>query len=335
MDLNLLWFLLIGVLIAGYAVLDGFDLGVGVISLFVPEGHRRTCVASIAPTWDGNEVWLITAGASLLAAFPPVYAGVFSGFYVAFLLLLLALIARAVSIEFSGTAITSWSRRAWALGFGLGSLVPAVLLGVAVGNIVRGVPIDANGDFVGTFWGLLNPYALLFGLLGLAMFLTHGAVYLALKTTGDLHSLAAKVARRGVYAWVVLYLGTTVATAMAAPSLFWQSLSRPVSWFVAAVLVGGLGLAMVWVRAAAWGRAFLGTAIAIVASVGLVGATLFPLLVPSSVDPAFSLDIYRHSSSPKTLMTMAIIVAIGMPFVIGYTIWVYRVFRGKVQGGGY
>ncbi len=337
MDLNTMWFLLLGILIAVYAVLDGFDLGVGVISLFSRrEDHRKTCADTIAPVWDGNEVWLITGGAMLLAAFPPVYATVFSGFYLAFLLLLPALIVRAVSIEYRNVVDSPRWRRAWDWGFGIGSLVPSVLFGVAVGNILRGLPIDAAGDFRGTFLGLLNPYALLLGLLSLSMFVTHGAIYLGMKATGGLQARATAAAARAWVAWVVLYLGATAATAMAAPSLLADGLRRPVSWAFAALLVASLALVRVWIGSGAWGRAFAASSTAIVSVTSLAGAALYPRLAPSSLDPAWSLDIFRHSSSPRTMLTMLVIVAIGLPFVIGYTIWVYRVFRGRVrEGGGY
>ncbi|MBM4395035.1 MAG: cytochrome d ubiquinol oxidase subunit II, partial [Deltaproteobacteria bacterium] len=279
MDLNVTWFLLFGVLIAVYAMLDGFDLGAGVISLLSRrEDHRKTCANAIAPVWDGNEVWLITAGASLFAAFPPVYATVFSGFYLAFLLLLLALIVRAVSIEYRNVVDSPRWRRAWDWGFGIGSLLPSILFGVAVGNVMRGLPIDAAGDFRGTFLGLLNPYSVLFGLLSLAMFVLHGAIWLAMKTDGDLAARAAAFARLAWVAWIVLWLGATAATAFAAPDLFAAGTGRVASWAAAAVLVAALALVRVFIASGAWGRAFAASSAAIAAAVGLVGAALFPRL---------------------------------------------------------
>ncbi|MCL5030614.1 MAG: cytochrome d ubiquinol oxidase subunit II, partial [Bacteroidetes bacterium] len=176
MDLNLTWFLLVGVLIIGYAILDGFDLGVGVIHLFTKdEIEKRIEMNAIGPVWDGNEVWLLTGGGALFAAFPIVYATVFSGFYIAFMLLLTALIFRAVSFEFRGKVNSSGWKKLWDLAFGLGSLLPSILFGVAIGNILRGIPINEQGNFTGSFIDLLNPYSILIGLLSLAMFIMHGA----------------------------------------------------------------------------------------------------------------------------------------------------------------
>ena len=185
MDLNTIWFILVGVLIVGYAILDGFDLGVGVLSLFARnEDERRLHLNAIGPFWDGNEVWLLTAGGALFAAFPEVYATVFSGFYIAFMLLLVALIFRAVSIEFYHQVDSPSWRTAWGWAFGIGSLLPCILTGVAFGNILRGIPLDAHREFTGSFFTLLNPYALVVGVLSLAMFIMHGAVFMAVKTYG-------------------------------------------------------------------------------------------------------------------------------------------------------
>ena len=185
MDLNIIWFLLIAVLLIGYAILDGFDLGVGVLHLFTKdENERRININSIAPVWDGNEVWLLTAGGALFAAFPIVYATVFSGFYLAFMLLLFALIFRAVSMEFRGKVDSPKWRSVWDWAFGLGSLLPALLYGVAIGNILRGIPINSEGYFTGNFFSLLNPYSILVGLLSLVLFTMHGSIYLSMKSAG-------------------------------------------------------------------------------------------------------------------------------------------------------
>jgi cytochrome d ubiquinol oxidase subunit II len=199
MDLNTVWFLLIGVLLVGYAVLDGFDLGVGVLHLFAKSDHeRRVHLNAIGPVWDGNEVWLLTAGGAMFAAFPIVYATVFSGFYLAFMLLLFALIFRAVSLEFRGQFENPRWRSFWDWAFGLGSLLPAVLYGVAIGNVIRGLPIGADGSLNVSLFALLNPYALLIGLFSLAMFVMHGAAFLAVRTEGELQE---RMARATVGAW--------------------------------------------------------------------------------------------------------------------------------------
>ncbi|MCX5758171.1 MAG: cytochrome d ubiquinol oxidase subunit II, partial [Candidatus Hydrogenedentes bacterium] len=220
-DFNTVWYLLVGVLIVGYAILDGFALGVGVISLFLRDPKEgRICMKAIGPVWDGNEVWLLTAGGALFAAFPPVYAAVFSGFYIAFTLLLVALILRAVSLEFHSKVDSAKWRDVWSWAFGLGSLIPAILFGVAFGNILRGLPIDAKGEFTGTFLGLLNPYALLVGLLALAMFIMHGATYMTLKTGGELRERMHAWALGGWAALAILYIPGTLFTMLTSPFLF-------------------------------------------------------------------------------------------------------------------
>ncbi|HYG68979.1 MAG TPA: cytochrome d ubiquinol oxidase subunit II, partial [Anaeromyxobacteraceae bacterium] len=218
MDLNTIWFVLVGVLLAGYAVLDGFDLGVGVLHLFAKdEEERRVHVKAIGPVWDGNEVWLLTGGGALFAAFPAVYATVFSGFYLALMLLLLALMARAVSLEFRHQFEGARWTKVWDWAFGLGSLVPALLFGVAVGNIVRGVPVTASGDWAGSFLGLLNPYALVVGVVTLLLFTLHGALYLRMKTTGALAVRLGRVVPPLWFAFVVVYAFATAATAQVSP----------------------------------------------------------------------------------------------------------------------
>ena len=205
--LQVIWFLLIGILLAGYAILDGFDLGVGFWHLFgKKDEERRIFIRSIGPVWDGNEVWLLTAGGALFAAFPPVNASVFSGFYLALVLVLLGLIFRVVSIEFRNQLEDPSWRRRWDLAFSLGSALPALLFGVALGNLVRGLLLDESGDYIGGFFALLNPYSLLVGVTGVAMFATHGALYLALKTEGELQVRARGWASRAWIAYLVLFL---------------------------------------------------------------------------------------------------------------------------------
>ena len=213
MDLNTAWFLLIWVLFIGYALLDGFDLGVGLLHLFAQDDReRRICTNAIGPVWDGNEVWLLTGGGALFAAFPVVYATVFSGLYLAFMLLLLALVCRAVSLEFRSQVDSPGWRRIWDWSFGLGSLISAILFGVAMGNILRGLPIEPDGTLNVPFLALLNPYALLTGVLTLAAFVMHGAAFLALKTEGALQQRMARWTTGAWMVFVLLYLAATMAT---------------------------------------------------------------------------------------------------------------------------
>jgi cytochrome d ubiquinol oxidase subunit II len=327
-----IWFFLFFVLIAGYAVLDGFDLGVGVLSLFNnSDEERRLYVNAIAPVWDGNEVWLLTGGGALFAAFPPVYATVFSGFYLALMLVLVGLIFRAVAMEFRGKVESAGWRRLWDGAFGIGSLLPALLFGVAVGNILRGIPVGSDGEFAGTFFGLLNPFSLLIGVLGLVMFIAHGAIYMALKSDGDLQQRMLAVASNLWMAWIVLYVLATLYGFFEAPHLFTATLSNPLFWLFFLLLLVALVSLPLQLKPGKRMMAMITSSVAIAATIGAAATALYPNLVPSSIDAAYSLTVANASSTQRTLWTMLVIALIGMPIVIAYTIVIYRVFKGKVQ----
>ncbi|MCK4343209.1 MAG: cytochrome d ubiquinol oxidase subunit II [Phycisphaerae bacterium] len=331
MDLNMVWFLLIWVLLAGYAILDGFDLGVGVLHLFARDDRqRRIHLNAIGPVWDGNEVWLLTGGGALFAAFPPVYATVFSGYYLALMLVLFALIFRAVSMEFRGQIDNPSWRRLWDWAFGLGSLIPAIIFGVAIGNILRGLPIEADGSLNIPFLALLNPYAVLIGVLSLLMFVMHGAAYLAVKTEGDLQQRVARWTSGVWMAFVVVYLVATIATFFVSSFLFEGVLSNPLFWIFFLLLLASIVYIPIVNRAGKFLRAFLGSSATIAAMIGLTAVSLFPRMVPSSLDLASSLTIYNASSTPRTLTVMLVIALIGLPLVIVYTVCIYRAFAGKV-----
>jgi cytochrome bd ubiquinol oxidase subunit II len=331
MDLNTIWFVLVAVLITGYAILDGFDLGVGVLSLLArDEAEKQVHLGAIGPVWDGNEVWLLTGGGAIFAAFPAVYATVFSGFYLALMLLLLALIGRAVAMEFRHQDDAPGWRRGFDLAFGLGSLLPAILFGVAVGNVLRGVPVTAEQEWAGSFLGLLNPYAILIGLVSLAFFTMHGALYLRMKATGALEARMARWITPLWAAFAVLYAAATAATVVVSPFLF-QKLGNPL-WIVltVALLVALLAIPVLSRQGRA-GAAFAASSATIACMILVAAVSAFPVLVPSSIDLANSLTAYNASSSKLTLTVMLIIALIGVPLVLGYTIFVYRQFRGKVQ----
>jgi cytochrome d ubiquinol oxidase subunit II len=331
MDLNMVWFLLVGVLIIGYAILDGFDLGVGVLHLFArTEEERRVHINAIGPVWDGNEVWLLTGGGALFAAFPVVYATVFSGYYIALMLLLTALIFRAVSMEFRGKVDAPGWKRVWDWAFGIGSLLPAVLFGVAFGNILRGIPLDAAHNYAGTFFTLLNPYAVLIGVLSLVLFTMHGAVYLAMKTAGALQARVIRWISPLWMATVALYVVATLGTMFVSPFLFDRVLSNPLFYVLFLLLLGSCIMIPVAVKAGKFGRAFVASSVTIAMMIGLSALSLFPRLVPALGDLPNSLTIYNASSSEATLSVMFIIALIGMPLVIAYTIFIYRAFKGKV-----
>ncbi len=329
--LQITWYFLFGVLVAGYAILDGFDLGVGVLSLFGRKGEeRRKYLNAIGPVWDGNEVWLLTAGGALFAAFPPVYATVFSGFYLALMLVLTGLIFRAVSIEFRSKVEDPRWQGFWDWGFGLGSLLPALLFGVAVGNIMRGVPLDAAGEYAGSFFTLLNPYSLIMGLLGLTMFICHGAIFMAIKSEGDLRESMLKWASKTWIVWILLYVLATILTFWVSPGLLEGQIASPIFWPVFLLFLVALFALPMLIRAERMGLAFIGSSTAIAGMIALAGLGLFPNLVPSLNNPELSLTIMNSSSTPTTLKTMLVIALIGMPIVILYTAIIYRVFRGKV-----
>jgi len=330
----MLWFLLLGVLLMGYAILDGFDLGVGILHLCARKDEdRRILLNSIGPVWDGNEVWLLTFGGALFAAFPNAYATVFSGFYTAFMLLLFALIFRAVSLEFRSKLETPAWRSFWDVSFCVASGVATLLFGVAVGNAMRGLPIGPDGEYHGRFLKLLHPYTVLVGLMVVALFAMHGAVYLNLKTAGELQQRVRNWFWKTFWVFVVLYVAVTVYTLLDVPLATRNFRVQPWAWGVAvlnAFAIANIPRALCRNRP---GYAFLSSCATIAGLMFLLGIALFPELAHSSWNPAWSLDIYNASSSPKTLAIMAVIAAIGMPVVLAYTGVIYWMFRGKVQLG--
>jgi cytochrome d ubiquinol oxidase subunit II len=331
MDLNALWFVLVSVLFIGYAILDGFDFGVGILHLFTgDEQQRRLYLNAIGPVWDGNEVWLLTGGGALFAAFPVVYATVFSGFYLALILLLIALIFRAVAIEFRGKIESPAWKRIWDWAFGLGSFLPALLLGVAYGNILQGVPLERGAVYTGTFFGLLKPFPVLVGLLGLTTFTMHGAIYLTMKSEGSLRQKLVRWASRLWMVMIGVYIIVTMATFFAAPFLLEHLQANILFWGLVVLMVGAAMAIPLLLSGARYGRAFLASSTTIVCMMGISAVGLFPRLVPSSIDLSYSLTAYNASSSPATLSTMLVMALIGMPLVLAYTIFIYRVFKGKV-----
>ncbi len=332
LDLNTVWFGLVGVLLTGYAILDGFDLGVGALHLLTTKDeHRRLMINAIGPVWDGNEVWLVTGGGALFAAFPEVYATVFSGFYLAFMLLLCMLIFRAVAIEFRSKQPMRWWRQTWDVSFSVASLGCSLLFGVAFGNIVWGVPLDAQREFAGSFLGLLNPYALLVGVTTVALFMMHGAIYVVLKTEGELHEIARGWINNTIVFFIICYGLTTMATLLYVPHMSEHMQRHPV--FLVVPVLTMLAIANI-PREIHQGRdfpAFLSSGAAMAGLMALVAIGIFPYLVLSRPNPDFGLTIYNAASSPKTLTIMLIIAAIGMPMVLAYTGSVYYIFRGKVK----
>ncbi len=331
-DLNTIWFILVGVLFTGYAMLDGFDLGIGALHLFTKKDEeRRVLLNSIGPVWDGNEVWLVTAGGALFAAFPNVYATVFSGFYLAFYLLLASLIFRAVAIEFRSKQPMFWWRQMWDIGFAGGSILSSLLLGVALGNIAQGVPVDERGEFAGTFLGLLQPYPLLVGITTVALFMMHGAIYGVMKTEGELHDKIRRWAMNAIIFFVICAATTTMATLLYIPHIAARVRDNP--WLFSIVLANMLAIANIpreFHRGKDW-LAFLSSCATIITLMLLFGLNQYPYMVYSLPNPENSLTIHNAASSSRTLETMLIIAGIGVPIVIAYTVCIYWIFRGKVK----
>jgi cytochrome d ubiquinol oxidase subunit II len=332
LDLNLTWFILVGVLFTGYAMLDGFDLGIGALHLFTgSDEERRVMLNSIGPVWDGNEVWLVTGGGALFAAFPNVYATVFSGFYLALMLLLASLIFRAVAIEFRSKQPMRWWRQMWDVSFSVGSILSGLLIGVALGNIGWGIPVDERGEFAGTFRGLLTPYPLLVGITTVALFMMHGAIYGVMKTEGGLHDKLRRWAVNCIIFFVICAVTLTMATLLFVPHL--TACVRETPWLFGLALANMLSIANIprEFHHGNDGRAFLSSCAAIITLMALFAVNMFPNLVYSQPSPENSLTIYNAASSPKTLNIMLIIACIGVPVVIAYTASIYWIFRGKVK----
>jgi len=324
--LQIIWFLLIGVLLTGYAILDGFDLGAGMLHLFVARNdrERRVVLGSIAPVWDGNEVWLLAAGGAIFAAFPKVYATVFSGFYLALALLLLALIARGVALEFRNKVDNDAWRRIFDVAFAVGSFVPAFLFGVAIGNIVRGLPLSADSEYAGTFLGLLNPFAILVGLLSTSMFVMQGAAWLTARCDGRLLTRANDAAKQSWFIFVVIWFATTIYVGIDAPRA-WTNFTNPLLWVAPALFVLAATAFPFSLRVGGL-RPFAVSSMAIAMLIATMGESLFPYLVPARDALPRSLTIANASSTPLTLQVMLVIALAGVPIVLGYTIFIYRTF---------
>lgn len=331
MTFQTVWFILIAVLWVGYFVLEGFDFGVGALLPFVSknEADRRAVLTTLGPVWDGNEVWLLVAGGATFAAFPEWYATLFSGFYLPLFLILVSLIVRGVSFEYRSKYGKAQWRQRWDIAIVIASAIPALLWGVAFANIVRGVPLEksASGaiEYTGGFFNLLNPYALLGGVVTLTVFLTHGAIFLSLKTDGEIRHRAHDLALR---------LGLVAAVAAVA-FLLWTNLSLPS--FNGLVFALSLVVALTWVaglfmtlkRREGW--AFTFSALAIVSFVTTLFYALYPRVMPSSLGSQFDLTITNASSTDYTLKVMTIVAVIMTPVVLLYQGWTYWVFRKRVS----
>jgi cytochrome d ubiquinol oxidase subunit II len=360
--LKLVWWLFVGVLLVGFAVTDGFDMGVGTLLPFVGRNdeERRVVINSIGPTWEGNQVWFITAGGATFAAWPLVYAAAFSGFYAALILTLFALFLRPVGFDYRSKVDDPRWRNAWDWGLFVGGTVPAVVFGVAFGNLLLGVPFHFDATmqvyYTGSFFALLNPFGLLAGLLSLAMLVMHGAAYLRLRTEGVIHARAGTaltIAATGTIAlfaveglWSVAGVDGYRIVSMPPPDVAFTPLAKSVEkapgawlgnyaahpWMIVAPLLG-LGGAALAILFSARGRpaaAFVASALSVSGIVLTAGFSLFPFIMPSSSHPQSSLTVWDAVSSHRTLHIMFWVVVLFLPIVLAYTTWVYRVLRGKI-----
>jgi len=331
-DWQTLWFLLVGVLFTGYALLDGFDLGVGALHLFVKsDKERRIFINSIGPIWDGNEVWLVTGGGALFAAFPEAYATVFSGFYLAFMLLLVALIFRAVAIEFRSKQPMKWWRQFWDFSFCAASIASSLLIGITIGNLIWGISLSPDHEYAGTFLDLLKPYPLLVGMTTLALFMMHGSIFIVLKTEGPLQKKLKRWVKNTMIFFILCYALTTLATLIFIPRMLMTFQHQPF-WFIVPVL-NLLAIANIprnVTKGRGWG-AFLSSCAALFCLMALFGIGLYPNMVFSNPAAENSLTIYNASSSVTTLKIMSLMAAIGLPLILSYTVSIYWIFRGKVK----
>ncbi|MDR0433755.1 MAG: cytochrome d ubiquinol oxidase subunit II [Gracilibacteraceae bacterium] len=328
MDLNILWFILVCVLFIGFFFLEGFDYGVGMLTPFAgkTDGERRVIINTIGPFWDGNEVWLITAGGAVFAAFPHWYATLFSGFYLALFVILLALIVRGVSFEFRGKVASPAWRKFWDWAICVSSFLPALLWGVAVSNFITGVPIDANMEYAGNFFTLLTPFTLLGGVVTFLLFLYHGAAFLALKAGDD--AVLERARGIGRVSGVVL---TLVTVAWVAFAFFTTGLkSSPIALAAVAIAAVALVLSVIMAWTKRWGTSFIASAVTIAFVTVTVFAAMFPNVMISSLNPEWSLTIYNASSSPYTLKIMTVVALCLVPIILIYQIMNFVIFKKRV-----
>jgi cytochrome d ubiquinol oxidase subunit II len=333
LDYQTWWFLVVGGLFSGYAVLDGFDFGAGAWHLFFRnETSRRIALNAIGPVWDGNEVWLVIGGGALFAGFPVMYATMFSSLYIPFIIFLVFIIFRAVAIEFRSKEKMNWWRKTWDICYSVSSIMLAFLLGVVLGNVLQGIAIGENYEYQGKgFFEFINLYSVMTGLSVLTLLMTHGAIYLLLKTEGRLYAKLTFLVKRGIIAFVVIFGITTMYTLLFIPHLSDKFKDTPALFVVP--LLAFLSIANIPRLASKkkYLQAFLFSSLTISLLLILVAVELYPNMLLSTIDSKYNIDIYNAASSQKSLKIMLIMVAIGAPLVLSYTVFVYRTFRGKVK----
>lgn len=331
-DYPTLWFLIVGGLFSGYAILDGFDLGAGAWHLFFrDEKSRRIALNAVGPVWDGNEVWLVIGGGALFAGFPVLYATLFSAMYIPFMLFLAFLIFRAVSIEFRGKEPMKWWRQLWDVSYSLSSALLAILLGVVLGNVLQGFAIDSDLEFAGNWLEFFNPYSLLVGITTLALFMMHGAIYLSMKTEGKLFTKVTGMLRNAIIFFIIAFSIVTLYTLIYIPHLSDDFKNTPQLFIVPVLAFLSIANIPRLASKKKYLLAFVFSALTVSFLLILVAIELYPVLILSTLDEANNITIYNAASSDKALGIMLTISAIGGPLVLLYTIFVYRTFWGKVK----
>ncbi len=326
------WFLVLGAVFSGYAILDGFDLGAGAWHLFFKkEESRRIALNAVGPVWDGNEVWLVIGGGALFAGFPVVYASLFSGMYIPFMLFLVFLILRAVSIEFRSKEPGRVWRLAWDISYSVSSILLAVLLGVVLGNVLVGIPLNENQEYAGSWLAFLNPFALMTGVTTLALFMMHGAIYLAMKTEGRLFAKVTILIRRAIIFFIVAFGITSLYALLYIPHLSDDFRQSPALFIVPALAFLSIANVPRLASKRMYLSAFIFSSLTVALLLTLVAIELYPVLVFSTSEAANHLTVYNAASSQKSLGIMLVIAAIGTPLVLAYTVFVYKTFWGKVK----
>jgi cytochrome bd ubiquinol oxidase subunit II len=332
-DLEFIWFTVFVLLVVGYTILDGFDLGVGMLHLLSKKDEdRRLMLNAIGPVWDGNEVWLVTAGGALFAGFPHIYATLCSAFYVPMMTLLTGLIFRAVAIEVRSKRPSAWWRWMWDILFSFASFVIALALGIVIGNLIRGIPLDDQKEFSGNFWHLIDFYSLLVGILAVALFFMHGSIYILMKTEGNLHDKMRQWVNPAIIFFIMCYSVTTMVTLIYMPHMISVIQERP--YFFLIILLNILVIANIprEIHLGRDGLAFASSCLNIIFLLALYAIGTFPNVVRAINDPNnLSLTIFNSASSSKTLEILLLMAIIGIPMVIAYTFAVYWVFHGKVK----
>lgn len=331
-EYNIWWFLVFGAVISGYAILDGFDLGAGALHLFLKkEESRRIALNAIGPVWDGNEVWLVIGGGSLFAGFPVAYAAIFSAFYIPFMIFLMAIIFRAVAIEFRSKEPMLWWRKTWDIAYCISSIVIALSLGLMLGNVAYGLPLNADKEFAGNNYSFFHPFTILVAITTLALFMMHGAIYLTMKTENRLYAKLHLLSNNFTVFFVLSFVITTIYTLLYIPHLSDYFKSHPVSFLIPIAMILAIANIPRQIKKGKYRYAFLSSAATIALLLIMVAIEVFPYLLYSTGAAENSITVYNAAASGKTMKILLTIALIGTPLVATYTVFVFWTFKGKVK----